>query len=69
MAYATQLRRPGVSGIDLKLRRIAAGITQGELAEKLGTTRQAVGNVEALARVSGRASERYLDALAAVSAE
>jgi DNA-binding XRE family transcriptional regulator len=67
MATATHVRRSGITGLDLKLRRVAAGVTQTELAGHLGITRQAVGNVEARAHVSGRICERYLDALAGVA--
>jgi len=64
MATATALR---LTGLDLRLRRTAAFVTQTSIARELGVSRQAVGNVEALVRPSPTAVERYLQALRQVS--
>ena len=64
MATATALR---LTGLDLRLRRTAAFVTQTSIARELGVSRQAVGNIEALLRPSPTAVERYLQALRQVS--
>ena len=51
------------TGLDLKLARTAAMVTQTELAQRMGVTRQAVSNVEARYHVPGPTVQRYLDAL------
>ena len=57
------------TGLELKLRRVASGVTQARLAAELGVTYQAVGNLEARLRPSAKATSRYLAALQQVSAE
>ncbi|MGI8830539.1 MAG: helix-turn-helix domain-containing protein [Candidatus Limnocylindria bacterium] len=59
MAIATAPR----TGLDLRLRRTAAMVTQTQLAAAIGVSRQAVSNVEALYRPSEAAVARYLTAL------
>lgn len=51
------------TGLDLRLRRTAAMVTQTELAAEIGVSRQAVSNLEALYRPSDTAVARYLAAL------
>lgn len=59
MAFATAPR----TGLDLRLRRTAAMVSQTKLAAEIGVSRQAVSNVEALYRPSDSAVARYLAAL------
>lgn len=66
MATATA---PRLTGMDLRLRRTAARVTQTALARRLGVSRQAIGNVELLQYPTPAAAERYLAALEQVAAE
>ena len=58
---------PNVTGLDLKLQRTAARVTQRELAEQLGVRAQFISQVEARAVVKPATAERYVAALAAVA--
>ncbi|MFI5258791.1 MAG: helix-turn-helix domain-containing protein [Candidatus Limnocylindrales bacterium] len=55
------------SGLDLKLLRIALGLTVREVAHVAGCSRTYVNRIEAAGRPSDRACAKYLDALAQVS--
>lgn len=59
--------QPVVTGLDLKLRRTAARVTQIDLGAQMGVTPQRVSHIEALAVVPPTAAERYVAALAAVA--
>lgn len=56
-----------VSGLDLKLRRTAARVTQIDLATHMNVRAQRVSQIEALAVVRPQLVERYEAALAAVA--
>lgn len=56
-----------VSGLDLKLRRTAARVTQIDLATQMSVRPQRVSQIEALAVVRPQLVERYEAALAAVA--
>ena len=58
---------PATTGLDLKLRRTAARVTQRQLADHLGVRAQFISQVEARAIVRQDTAERYLAALAAVA--
>jgi len=64
---ATAIAR--LTGLDLRLRRTAAFVTQTDLAREIGVSRQSVGNLEALLRPHPRAVARYLAALEQLSAQ
>lgn len=51
------------TGLDLKLARVAAGVTQTDLARHMGIWRQTVSVVEGSLRPRRRMVERYLKAL------
>ena len=51
------------TGLDLKVERIRAGVTQLALAARMGRSRWHVGQLEAQLRPSARAVERYRQAL------
>lgn len=64
MASATAVApRRSTTGLDLKLRRVAAFVTQAELASTLGVSRQRVTSLEAEGRPAPTAVARYLAAL------
>jgi hypothetical protein len=54
---------PNPTGLDLKLRRVAAGVTATALAAELGVGRTAVTNAERELRPSRHRVRIYLDAL------
>ncbi len=54
---------PNPSGLDLKLKRIAAGVTATALAAKIGVVRSAVSNAERELRPSAHRVRVYLEAL------
>ena len=68
MASATALA-PSGSGLDLRLRRTAAGVSQVALAERMGVARQRIGQVEGMYRPPRRLRSRYLAALAELEAD
>jgi len=51
------------TGLDLKLARVAAGVTQTDLARQMGIWRQTVSVVEGSLRPRPRVVEHYLKAL------
>ena len=55
------------TGMDLKLRRTAARITQHQIAEHMGVRNQFISQIEARAVVTPATVERYMAALAAVA--
>jgi transcriptional regulator with XRE-family HTH domain len=55
------------TGMDLKLRRTAARVTQGQIAEFMGVRKQFISQLEARAVVRPATVERYEAALAAVA--
>ncbi len=57
----TRLDRP--AGMDLRLRRVEAGVSQSALARHLGVSRQRVGNLERMYRPGRTAADRYVVAL------
>jgi len=59
----------GVTGLDLKLRRVAREVRQTELAQHYGTSRQRITRLEAERRPTLAAVARYLTALDAAAAE
>ena len=56
-----------VTGLDLKLRRIAERVTQRELAVQMNVRPQRISQIEALAVVKAPLATRYVAALAAVA--
>lgn len=56
-----------VTGLDLKLRRTAARVTQIDLGAQMGVRAQRVSQIEALAVVRPHLAERYVAALAAIA--
>lgn len=54
---------PRHMGLDLKIRRIRARLTQEELAASIGVSRVRVGQIEGEAVVSSVVRERYLTGL------
>jgi transcriptional regulator with XRE-family HTH domain len=60
---------PTVTGLDLKLRRTAARVTQRRLAEQTGWKAQYVSQVEARAVVPPATADRYVAALAALATD
>lgn len=58
-----------MTGPELKQHRIRYGVRAADLAERMGLGRTRVPQIEATAAVSRALSERYLDALIALSAE
>lgn len=55
-----------VTGLDLKLQRTAAGVTQVALARRMGRSRQSVSIIERSYRPRPAAVERYVRALGEV---
>lgn len=55
------------TGLDLKLRRVAAGVTATALAAELGIGRSSVSNVERELRPTSHRVKSYLDALERLS--
>ena len=55
------------SGLDLKLARVARGVSQRAIARQLGVSPQRVSGIEASYRPTGEACARYLDALEELS--
>jgi transcriptional regulator with XRE-family HTH domain len=51
------------TGMDLRLRRVAAGVTMKTVAFRMGTTRQTVWRYESLAIVPPEIVTRYVAAL------
>ena len=67
MAMAETIsKRP--SGLDLQFARKAAGLTQGDVATKLGVKRQRIAAIEGARLPSRKATEQYLAALDADAA-
>ena len=58
-------KRP--SGLDLQFERKTAGLTQDQVAARLGVTRQRVAAIEGARLPSLKATEQYLVALAGVA--
>lgn len=56
-----------ITGLDLKLRRTAARVTQAQIAEHMGVRSQFISQIEARAVVRRETAERYMAALAAVA--
>ena len=56
-------RLPPTSGLDLKLARVARGVSQRALADRLGVSPQRVSSVEAAYRPTAHMCARYLAAL------
>jgi transcriptional regulator with XRE-family HTH domain len=56
-----------ITGLDLKLRRTAARVTQMQIAEHMGVRNSFISQIEARAVVRRETAERYLAALAAVA--
>jgi DNA-binding XRE family transcriptional regulator len=54
---------PNPTGLDLKLQRIAAGVTATALAAEIGVVRSAVSNAERELRPSAYRVRVYLEAL------
>ncbi len=63
----TRLDRP--AGMDLRLRRVALGVSQSDLARRLGVSRQRIGNIEGMLRPGRTAVDRYLAALAELAGQ
>ena len=63
MATASADAATGVTGLDLRLARVAVGITQIELARRMGVPRQRVSLIEAALRPPEHQVERFLAAL------
>lgn len=59
----TDVRNRQIRGLDLRIRRLRAGISQTDLAVAMGTARPRVSVIEATYRPSAKAVERYLSAL------
>lgn len=55
--------------MDLRLRRVEAGVTQSALARHLSVSRQRVGNLERMYRPGRTAAERYLAALVEIAGQ
>ncbi len=69
-ATANAIGTPGRStGMDLRLRRVALGVSQSALARELGVSRQRIGNLEGMLRPGRAAIERYLAALAELAGQ
>ncbi len=49
--------------MDLRLRRVALGVSRSDLARRLGVSRQRIGNLEGMLRPGRTAVDRYLAAL------
>lgn len=56
-----------IPGLDLKLRRTAAGVTQREIAERMGVSAQFVSHIEARRVVRAATASRYVAALDAAA--
>lgn len=56
--------RSAMTGTDIQLRRIAMGLTQSQVAERMNVTTEWVGYRERAARVKAKDAERLLAALA-----
>src|SRR5438874_976677 len=54
---------PRSTGLHLRLRRVAVGASQGQVAAAMGVSRRRVGNIEAMYRPPTTAIHRYLEAL------
>lgn len=52
-----------MTGLDLKLRRVAADVKTGELAAAMGVTNARISHIEKLRVVTPEAQARYLAAL------
>jgi DNA-binding XRE family transcriptional regulator len=52
------------TGMDLRLRRVALGVSQSDMARHLGVSRQRIGNIEGMLWPGRAAADKYLDALA-----
>ncbi len=57
------------TGLDLRLRRVALGVSQTNLAASLGVSRQRVANVENMYRPPRTIVARYLAALAEIAGQ
>ena len=53
------------NGRDLKAERVRVGLTQAQLARRLGVSQQRVSAVENMIRPSGTFARRYLEAIGA----
>lgn len=58
-----------ISGTDLKLARISRGVRQSAVAKHFGARQERISQIEAAARPTKRAIDRYWDALNKASAE
>lgn len=67
MDIVQQVETRTVTGLDLKLRRTAARVTQKMLAARMGVQSQRISQIEALAVVRETTADRYVAALAAVA--
>ena len=65
MATANAIGTSGRStGMDLRLRRVALGVSQSDMARHLGVSRQRIGNIEGMLWPGRAAADKYLAALA-----
>ena len=65
MATAKAIGTPRRSiGMDLRLRHVAPGVSQSDMARHLDVSRQRIGNIEGMLRPGRAAVDKYLAALA-----
>lgn len=57
------------SGLDLKVRRVRACVSQAQVADVMGAARQRIGYLEAVRRPPADAAARYLDALDSLTSQ
>ncbi len=70
MATANAIGTSGRStGMDLRLRRVALGVSQSDMARHLGVSRQRIGNIEGMLWPGRAAADKYLDALAELAGQ
>jgi transcriptional regulator with XRE-family HTH domain len=65
MALTTRTTADPMTGLDLRIARLRAGISQKELARRLGVYPQRVSEAEQRLRVAPKFVDRYLAALEA----
>lgn len=60
----TRAAQPATTGLDLKIERIRAGVSQTTIARRLGVTRHRIGYIEGRLRPTDRAIAEFRAALA-----
>lgn len=64
---ASKAARNRLTGSQLRRDRLRAGVTQAQVADAMGTTRQRVSEIEGLSRVTAKAATRYIVAVRAAA--